>query len=66
VTLDEAYENFEHRVTNKFMKIAALVVFILVLIGGCSVCALRKLKKLMKNVETGKYQPKQNADESIL
>jgi len=59
MTLDEAYTNFEHKVSNKFMKIAAVVVLILVLIGGCSTCALRKLKKLMKNVEQGKYQPKQ-------
>jgi len=37
------------------MKIAAFVTFIVVLVGAFSMCALRKLKKLMKNMEKGKY-----------
>jgi hypothetical protein len=55
VSLDEAYAQFEEKITNKFMKIAAFVTLIVVLVGGFSTCALRKLKKLMTNMEKGKY-----------
>lgn len=55
ISLNEAYEKFEEKVTNKFMKIAAFVTIIIALTGAFSMCALRKLRKLMVNMEKGKY-----------